>query len=131
MSATILILIGGLGLVLIGIGLLSTLLGVRATLAGFNNLQIGLIMGGYYAGYVIGTLFAPRMLRNVGHIRSFAAFAALGTASTLAFGLWVNPLAWLSLRILSGACVVGLYMVVESWLNEQSTGSARGRIFAA
>jgi MFS family permease len=130
MSATIWILIGGLGLVLTGIGLLGTLLGIRATLAGFNNLQIGLIMGGYYAGYVLGTLFAPRMVRNVGHIRSFAAFAALGAASTLAFGLWVAPLAWLPLRVLGGACVVGLYMVVESWLNEQSEGSIRGRIFA-
>jgi MFS family permease len=131
MTVTIWILIGGLGLVLTGIGLLGTLLGVRATLAGFNNLQIGLIMGGYYAGYVLGTLFAPRVVRNVGHIRSFAAFAALGAASTLGFGLWVDPLAWLPMRILGGACVVGLYMVVESWLNEQSAGAARGRIFAS
>lgn len=130
MNATILILIGGLGLALIGIGLLGTLLGVRATLASFDNLEIGLIMGGYYAGYVLGTLFAPRMVRNVGHIRSFAAFAALGAASTLAFGLSVQPLAWFFLRIIGGACVVGLYMVVESWLNEQSAGPARGRVFA-
>lgn len=38
---------------------------------------------------------------------------------------------WLAFRVLSGACIVGLYMVVESWLDEQSVGPARARIFAA
>ena len=130
MTPTIFVLIGGLGLLLVGVGLLGTLLGVRAGLAAFSNLQIGLIMAGYYAGYILGTLLAPRVVRNVGHIRSFAAFAALGSASALAFGLLIDPWVWLGLRVLSGACVVGLFVVVESWLNEQSAGPARGRTFA-
>jgi MFS family permease len=103
---------------------------VRATLAAFSNIDIGLIMAGYYAGYIVGTLSVPRVIRNVGHIRAFAAFAAVGAAASLAFGLLVHPWVWLALRILSGLCVVGLYMVVESWLNEQSAGPARGRIFS-
>ena len=130
MSPTILILLVGLGLLLVGMGLLGTLLGVRATLASFSNLETGLIMAGYYAGYVAGTLLAPRLIRNVGHIRCFAAFAALGAAASLAFGLMVDPWVWLVLRIISGLCVVGLYMVVESWLNEQVAGPSRGRIFS-
>lgn len=130
MTPTILILLSGLGLLLVGVGLLGTLLGVRATLAEFSNIDIGLIMGGYYAGYIAGTLLVPRVIRNVGHIRSFAAFAAVGAAASLAFGLLVHPWVWLLLRMFSGLCVVGLYMVVESWLNEQSAGSARGRIFS-
>jgi MFS family permease len=119
-----------LGLLLVGVGLLGTLLGVRATLASFSNLETGLIMAGYYAGYIAGTLLAPGVIRNVGHIRSFAAFAAVAAAASLAFGLLVHPWVWLPLRIVSGLCVVGLYMVVESWLNEQSGGPARGRIFS-
>lgn len=130
MTPTILILLSGLGLLLVGVGLLGTLLGLRATLAGFSNIDIGLIMGGYYAGYIAGTLLVPRVIRNVGHIRSFTAFAAVGAATSLAFGLLVHPWVWLVLRIVSGLCVVGLYMVVESWLNEQIAGSARGRIFS-
>ncbi len=130
MTPTILILLSGLGLLLVGVGLLGTLLGVRATLAEFSNIDIGLIMGGYYAGYIAGTLLVPRVIRNVGHIRSFAAFAAVGASASLAFGLLVHPWVWLLLRIFSGLCVVGLYMVVESWLNEQSAGPARGRIFS-
>ena len=130
MTPTILILLGGLGLMLVGVGLLGTLLGVRATMATFSNLEIGSIMAGYYAGYIAGTILAPRLIRNVGHIRCFAAFAALGAATSLGFGLLVHPATWLALRVLNGVCVVGLYMVVESWINEQSTGPARGRVFA-
>ncbi|MCW8906344.1 MAG: MFS transporter [Sedimenticola sp.] len=130
MSPTILILLSGLGVLLVGMGLLGTLLGVRATLASFSNIETGLIMAGYYAGYVVGTLLAPRLIRNVGHIRCFSAFAALGAASSLAFGLMVDPWVWLVLRIISGLCVVGLYMVVESWLNEQIAGPSRGRVFS-
>jgi MFS family permease len=130
MTPTILILLGGLAILLVGVGLLGTLLGVRATLAAFSNIETGLIMAGYYAGYIIGTRLSPQVIRNVGHIRAFTAFAAMGAASSLAFGLLVQPWAWLFLRILSGACVVGLYMVVESWLNAQSTGHARGRVFS-
>ncbi len=130
MTPTIVILLIGLGLLLVGIGLLGTLLGVRATVASFSNLEIGLIMAGYYVGYVVGTQVAPRVIRNVGHIRSFAAFAGLAAAASLAFGLVIHPAVWLALRVVSGLCVVALYVVVESWLNEQSAGPARGRIFS-
>lgn len=130
MTPTILILLGGLGILLAGIGLLGTVLGVRATIAAFGNLEIGLIMASYYAGYIVGTIIVPRLIRNVGHVRCFAAFAALSAAASLGFGLFVDPVVWLFLRILSGVCVVGIYMVVESWLNEQSAGPSRGRIFS-
>ena len=90
MTPTILILLGGLSLLLVGVGLLGTLLGVRAAGESFGNLATGLIMAGYYGGYVAGTILTPRVVRNVGHIRSFAAFAAVGSASSLAFGLFVD-----------------------------------------
>jgi len=130
MTPTILILLGGLSTILVGVGLLGTLLGVRANLATFSDLQTGLIMGAYYAGYIIGTYLAPRIIRNAGHIRAFAAFAALASATSLAFGLLVHPWVWLLLRVINGLSVLGLYVVVESWLNEQSTGPARGRLFS-
>jgi MFS family permease len=130
MTPTIFVLLSGLGLLLVGVGLLGTLLGVRATVASFSNMETGLIMAGYYVGYIAGTLLAPRIIRNVGHIRSFSAFAAVAASSSLCFGLLVDPWVWFLLRLLNGLCVVGLYMVVESWLNEQSAGPMRGRIFS-
>ncbi len=130
MFSTIAILLGGLGTMLVGVGLLGTLLGVRAALAGFSSLETGVIMAAYYLGYVAGTALAPRLVRHVGHIRSFAAFAALGSATTLAFGLLVEPWFWLLIRMINGVSVIGLYIIVESWINEQSTGGNRGRVFA-
>ena len=131
MNATIVLLIGGLAILLVGVGLLGTLLGVRAALEAFGNAETGLIMTGYYAGYIIGTIIGPGIVQRVGHVRAFATFAALAAASSLAFGLWVESWAWFGLRILSGACVVGVYMVVESWLNAQTPSGRRGRVFAS
>lgn len=130
MTPTILTLISGLALILVGGGLLGTLLGIRATMASFDAIETGLVMSGYYVGYVVGTFLGPKLIRNVGHIRAFASFAALAAASTLGFGLLVEPWAWLVLRVINGFCLVGLYMAVESWVNAQSVGPARGRVFS-
>jgi MFS family permease len=130
MTRTIFILLGGLSVLLGGVSLLGTVIGLRATTAAFGNLQIGLVMAGYYAGYIIGTLLIPRLIRGVGHVRCFAAFAAVAAATGLGFGLLVDPIIWFVFRVVSGICVVGIYMVVESWLNEQSAGPSRGRIFS-
>lgn len=130
MRLTIIVLLGGLSVLLVGYGLLGTLLGIRATIEFFSNLQAGAIMAGYYLGYILGTWYAPGIVRRVGHIRAFAAFAALGAATTLLFGLFTEVWIWLLLRLLNGASAVGLYMVVESWLNAQTPAQIRGRIFA-
>jgi len=127
---TLSVLVAGLSLLLVGVGLIGTLVGVRASLEHFSSQVIGLIMSGYYLGYVLGTFLVPAMIRRVGHVRSFAALAAVTCVATLAFSLWVNAWAWGVLRILGGIGVVGLYMVVESWINEQADPARRGRVFA-
>ncbi len=58
-----------MGVLMLGSGLQSTLLGLRATLEGFPAPVTGMVMSCYYAGYVLGTLVAPSLLRQVGHIR--------------------------------------------------------------
>ena len=88
----------GMGILMLGSGLLSTLLGVRATLEGFPTPIIGLVMSGYYVGYLAGTQLVPRGLRQVGHVRVFAALAALASVAALAFASWVHPLPWALMR---------------------------------
>lgn len=126
---TLSVLVAGLSVLLVGMGLIGSLIGLRATAEGFSAFTIGIIMSGYYAGYVLGTYLCPAMIRRVGHVRTFAALAAAVCAATLMFALWVHPLVWGVLRMLSGVGVVGLYMVVESWLNEQVDPAWRGRAF--
>lgn len=118
----------GMGILLAGSGMLSTLLGLRAHEDGFSMGMIGLVMSGFYLGYIIGTYLMPKLIRNVGHVRVFAAMAALSAAAALLHGLWVNEWFWLVLRVVSGTALLGLYMVIESWLNTLAT-SHRGQIF--
>lgn len=126
--ATLLI---GIAVILAGNGLIGTLLGIRGEMASFSSATMGLIMGGYFIGFVAGTFVIPQRLRQVGHIRMFAALASMASIITLMHGLFVVPALWFVLRILAGFCVVGLYIVIESWLNEQTDNADRGNIFSA
>src|SRR6056297_347638 len=129
--ASVFTLLIGVAIILSGIGLLGTLLGVRGQLEGFSPTVLGLVMSGYFGGFVIGTLWIPRLIRQVGHIRVFATLASLASIATLLHGLYVTPLAWSVLRMASGFFIVGLYIAIESWLNERASNEERGHVFSA
>jgi MFS family permease len=120
----------GMGVLMLGAGLQSTLLGLRATLDGFPTLVTGFVMSCYYVGYVFGTFVAPPLLRQLGHIRVFATLAAVASVAVLIQGCFVNPLTWAAMRLLSGLCFAGIYVVAESWLNDRASRANRGRVFA-
>lgn len=120
----------GMGVLMLGAGLQSTLLGLRATLEGFPAPVTGIIMSCYYVGYVLGTIIAPYLLRKVGHIRVFAALAAVASVAILVQGGFVNPVAWGAMRLVSGMCFAGIYVVAESWINNRASRANRGRLFA-
>jgi MFS family permease len=116
---------------LMGNGLLGTLLPVRAHIAGFSDIAIGLVGSAYFVGFVLGCFSGPRLLDRVGHSRTFAVAAGLAATATLLQSLMVNEAAWIGLRALFGLAAANLYMVIESWLNDRATNETRGRIFAA
>src|SRR5450631_2174282 len=120
----------GMGVLMLGAGLQSTLLGLRATLEGFPTLVTGAVMSCYYVGYVSGTVIAPPLLRQIGHIRVFAALAAIAAVAILIQGCFVNPWAWGAMRLISGVCFAGIYVVAESWLNDRASRANRGRLLA-
>ena len=120
----------GMGVLMLGAGLQSTVLGLRATLEGFPTPVTGAIMSCYYLGYLAGTVAAPRMLRQIGHIRVFAALAAVASAAALVQALFINPYAWGAMRATSGLCFAGIYVVAESWLNDRASRANRGRLLA-
>jgi MFS family permease len=120
----------GMGVLMLGAGLQSTLLGLRATLEGFPAPVTGIVMSCYYVGYVLGTVIAPSLLRQVGHIRVFAALAAIASVAVLIQGCFVNPEAWGVMRLISGLCFAGIYVVAESWVNDRASRANRGRLFA-
>jgi MFS family permease len=117
-------------LLLLGNGLLNTLLTLRGVAEGYSTGVLGLIMSGYFVGFLLGTWLAIPLVRRVGHIRAFAFFAALAAITALLHILLVNPWVWLGLRVLYGLALVSLYMVIESWLNAQVPSEKRGQVFA-
>lgn len=123
-------LLGGVALLLLGHGLLNTLLTLRGVAEGYSTGLIGLLMSGYFAGFLIGTWLAPSLIRRVGHIRTFSFYAALAAVAVLLHVIIVNPWVWLVLRVMYGVALVTLYMVIESWLNAQVSGEKRGQVFA-
>jgi len=123
-------LLGGVALLLLGHGLLNTLLTLRGVAEGYSTGLIGLLMSGYFAGFLVGTWLAPSLIRRIGHIRTFAFYAALAAVAALLHVIIVNPWVWLLLRVMYGVAMVTLYMVIESWLNAQVSGEKRGQVFA-
>ena len=121
----------GVAILLTGQGLQGTLLPVRANLEGFSTLAIGLMGGAYFFGFTLGCLRGSTLLRRVGHIRVFAAMTAAASAVPLLHGLWVETWLWWVLRFVTGYCFAVLYVVIESWLNEQATNETRGMVFSA
>lgn len=115
---------------IMGNGLQLMLLPIRGGIEGFSSFQIGLLGSGYFFGFVLGCAFAPHMIMRVGHIRTFAALVAIASAAALGFPMAIDALVWIGLRMITGFCLAGLYLVVESWLNDQATNETRGALIS-
>lgn len=120
----------GMALLMIANGLQGTLLGVRASIEAFPTTVTGLLMSAFYLGFLAGSLLTPKMVVRVGHIRVFAALASLASAAILIHAVLVNPLSWALMRLVSGLCYAGLYVVAESWLNDKATNDNRGQLLS-
>ncbi|MCU1365438.1 MAG: hypothetical protein JWL72_22 [Ilumatobacteraceae bacterium] len=120
----------GLGILLVGVGLFATVVGVRGQLNGFADWVIGLIGAAYYGGFLAGSQLTLSALGRVGHIRVYAALASMLATTMITVGLTDAPAAWLLMRFVSGMCIAGLYVVAESWLNQLASNENRGRLMA-
>jgi MFS family permease len=119
-----------LSLLMVGNGLQSSLIGLRANLEGFSTTVIGIVMTGYYVGFLGGATFVPRFVGAVGHIRVYAGLASLGSIALLVYTLFVDPSLWFGMRVVTGFCLAGLYIVAESWLNGVVSNATRGRVLS-
>lgn len=113
-----------------GSGFLATLISLRLEAAGAAPAQIGVVATAYFGGLTLGALKGARVIQRVGHIRAFAAFVSVFSASTLTYAVYENVLLWTVLRFVDGLCMAGVFVCIESWLNERSDGRTRGSILA-
>ena len=120
----------GIGVMMIAHGLQMQLMGIRSVLEGFSVLTTGIFMSGYYVGYFIGSKTTPNFVSKVGHIRVFAAFASMASLSSLVHVVFVDPLVWVLARFLTGFSMIGIFVIVESWLNDRANNKTRGKVLS-
>ena len=54
--------LSGVAMLIVGVSLLFSVLGLRAGIANFSTVVTGLITSAYFAGYVAGVFFCPASL---------------------------------------------------------------------
>lgn len=111
-------------------GLFGTLIAVRANIEAFSATTIGLLGSVFFAGFIAGSIFAPRLITRAGHIRAFAATGAIYAVTALLHAMLLDPWLWMVLRAMGGFCFAGLALVLESWLNERTPNTDRGRVLS-
>lgn len=115
---------------MLGHGLQGTLIGWRGAYEGFSGATMGVVMAGYYMGYMAGSKFVQRIVENVGHVRVFAALASMASTAILMQVVFISEYLWFAMRIVTGFCLAGCYVVIESWLNERADNVTRGSLFS-
>ena len=117
-------------ILLVGHGLQLTIVPMQADNLGWSPVTIGYLGSAYFFGFVVGCITIPRLVSTVGHIRVFAVLTATATISLLSLSLVESPGFWLASRAITGWTLAGLYMVIESWLNERASTENRGLVLS-
>ena len=117
----------GMGLLMVGNGMQSTLLGVRGQIENFGTFEMSVVISAYFIGFLGGSRMAPNLICRVGHVRVFAALASLISAVMILYPTLVNPWVWVLGRILIGFCFSAVFVTAESWLNDAASNENRGQ----
>ncbi|KAB0682525.1 MFS transporter [Aureimonas leprariae] len=118
-------------LMMVGAGLASALVPLRAAAEGWSSGSIAWIGTVYALAFTAGCILVPILVARVGHIRVFAALQTSLACLLLLLALAPHPLAWMLFRGACGLGMVGGYMVIESWINERTDNTNRGTVFSA
>lgn len=123
-------LFAGISFMFIGNGLIVSSAGVILKQQNLDSLTIGAINSFFFIGAMFGTIFAQKIITQIGYIRSFGIFAAIFGSSAILHILSENLIFWAFLRFLIGVCYYSLLIITESWLNEKAKNSVRSRILS-
>ncbi|MEQ9314522.1 MAG: hypothetical protein RLN72_01645, partial [Henriciella sp.] len=82
---------------------LSVMIALSLQASGASNAALGLVASFFAGGFLLGAILSPAQISRIGHIRSFAFFAALAVIASLSFTLGVNILGWAFVQAVIGA----------------------------
>jgi len=117
-------------ILLCGNGILITLISLKANAIGWSATTIGLLGTAYFGGFLVSSIYAPRLIDLVGHVRVFAALASLSAISALMLILVEDQYVWMASRAIAGFCIAGLFTAIESWINGAVENQDRGRMLS-
>lgn len=112
----------------LGSGLFHTLLPLRLLATGHTANDVGLVVAAEGAGFLVGCIFSSNLIRSVGEVRAYAAFAALSAVAMLVFGFTNEIAILMAIQVVVGFVNAGQSIVIESWLNSMASNTGRGRI---
>jgi len=115
-------------LIMIGAGVMGSLLPLRFSAMGFSPGVIGLIATAEALGFLVGCLYAHKIIAPVGLERAYATFAGIKAVAILSLYFAQGVPALAVLRFLIGLNAAGLSIIVESWLNALVPNEQRGRV---
>jgi MFS family permease len=84
----------------------------------------------YSLGFLVGCFRTSGWITQIGHIRSFAAGAAICIASTLIFALTEFVPVLLGVRFTTGLATAALFAIGDAWVSQSADGNSRGRLLA-
>lgn len=109
-------------------GILNVSTPLALSFMGASALGVGMVAAVFSAGFMLGAWFAPDVVRLVGHIRAYAAAAAVYAAGILAMSLAFDPVAWGVFRLFQGAASAVMFTSAESWIADSTPRSRRGGV---
>lgn len=107
---------------------LSVMVALSLQAAGISNAALGLVAAFYAGGFLAGAIMSPVQITRIGHIRSFAFFAALAIIASLSFTLGVSIIGWALVQAVIGACSAALLTAGESWIADSAPSIRRGAV---
>ena len=117
-------------ILLTGHGVQLTVLPLLGVELGWSTRLISYTGSAYFMGFILGCLTVPKLVATVGHIRVFAVLTSTATAALLLLPLLPHLPAWVVARLVTGWSIAGLYMVIESWLNDRTGPENRGVVLS-
>jgi len=114
----------------IAAGSLGVALPLAMDAAGWSAVAIGTVVAAYAAGFMAGAWSAPWVIRTIGHIRAYAAFAGGAAAVTLMLALGSEFAFWTLARFGFGVCAAGIFAVSESWIADATPSERRGAVIS-
>ena len=94
-------------------------------------MDIGFLASGHFAGFLLGCIFSPYLVRRAGHSRAFAVMAGAAAILILEHPIPPDARIWTATRVVSRFCVAECFTLIEGWLQAKISNENRGRLLSA